>query len=233
MLHVPKTGGTSVMRIFRAWFGEGFLSHYFDRGTNSMPTRHDLATAHRPERPVVVYGHFNASRGFGVADYYPQVKQFVTIVRDPFERAVSGYFYVQQQFQRGASWWEGSRPAAMTLREYLSRKSEGPPLLFSPISLTLDNYREILEMFFVEIGITEKLDESLRRIARSLAMDYDSSMLPTENRSLRTQEIPNDLRESFIERHPLEYAIYNYAAARFDHGESAGVPGHELGRGDP
>jgi hypothetical protein len=219
MLHIPKTGGTSVKRVFRSWFGEGLMEHYFDSWNNSMPTRHELATAHRLERPVVVYGHFNALRGFGVTDYYPQVTQFITILRDPFERALSGYFYIRQQVQQGASWWESSEPAKMTLREYLSRRPEGPLPTFSPIPLTLDNFKDVIETSFVEVGILERLDESLRRIAHALHMDYDSSMLSSENQSTRDQDIPNDLREEFVEKHPLEYAIYNYVARKFDHEE--------------
>ena len=216
MLHIPKTGGTSVQRIFRSWFGDGLVEHYFDESRNAMPTRHDLAMVHFPERPVVVYGHFNRLRGFGVDDYYPQVTQFITILRDPFDRAISLYFFVRQNSQQGAGWWKSSDPATMTLREFLAQKEEGPLPTFSPIPLTLDNFEEVIEASFVEVGIMEKLDESLRRIAHSLHVHYDSSMLTIENRTARNQEIPHELRESFMRRHPLEYAIYNYVASKFD-----------------
>jgi hypothetical protein len=145
------------------------------------------------------------------------VKQFITILRDPFDRAISLYFYVRQGSQQGAGWWKSSDPATMALHDFLAQKEEGPLPTFSPIPLTLDNFEEVIETSFVEVGIMEKLDESLRRIADSLHVHYDSSMLTIENQTARNQEIPHELRESFIRRHPLEYAIYNYVASKFDH----------------
>ena len=41
-----------------------------------------------------------------------------------------------------------------------------------PRKVTRDNYKEICEKYFVHIGITEQLDESLLRISKKLNFEY-------------------------------------------------------------
>lgn len=94
-IHMPKTAGTSVRRIFERWFPGALYPHYFDQATVRRPPRRDLEVLQTDHGPVVLYGHFNQARGFGIPEYYPQAKQFVTILRDPFDMHVSRYFYAK------------------------------------------------------------------------------------------------------------------------------------------
>lgn len=104
-IHVPKTAGSSVRRIFTQWFGERFVPHYFDEANGTPPQRSPLFDQHSPELPVCVYGHFNRKRGFGVQDNYPDARQFMTVLRDPFEMAISGYYFMRNT---GAGWKDKS-----------------------------------------------------------------------------------------------------------------------------
>ena len=89
VIHIPKAAGVSSQQFFRHWFGDGYLSHYFDERQGLLPPRHDLRGLHSEQRPVVLHGHFNRLRHFGVEDYYPEVQQFITILRDPFSQFAS------------------------------------------------------------------------------------------------------------------------------------------------
>lgn len=210
-IHIPKTAGVSVRRIFKGWFGKGYLSHYFNEATGEMPKKHNLEEAHSRENPIVIYGHFNRKRSFGVEHYYPEVDQFVTILRDPFEQAVSGYFYVRKN---SSAWIDQSRVPKRSLRQYLLGMKLGI-LDYFPRKVTLDNYQEIVETLFIEIGITEFLDESMRRIAKKLNQQYDSESLDRLNVTERNQRVPYELREEFMENNPLEFAVYNYAFRKY------------------
>jgi hypothetical protein len=221
-MHVPKTAGVSVREIFRAWFGDGLLQHYADGVTGGLPARHDLGALHSHGRPVVVFGHFNRKRGFGIEDYYPEATQFITILRDPFERMVSGYFYSRKH---GGGWKDQSRVPTAELREFLLT-SDASMLNHFPCEVTAENYKELIETRFVEMGVVEHLDESMERIARKLGKTYVAASLGRLNTTERHLPIPYDLREEFIERRPLDYLVYNYVLAKFrGDGQAQQAPG--------
>jgi hypothetical protein len=210
-LHIPKTAGASVKEIFKRWYGSGLLEHYYNESTGSMPEKYEIMEIQGQYHPVCLYGHFNWKRGFGVQDYYPDVDQFITILRDPFESAVSGYFYTRRA---GAAWKDQSRISKGDLRNHLLN-SKGSLLNHLPASIAMDNYRQVIETSFIEIGVTEYLDESLQRIAKKLDKQYTTGSVARLNISERDQEIPYDLKEEFIEQRPLVYAIYNYVLNKY------------------
>jgi len=210
-IHVPKSAGTSVRQVFGRWFGTGLLDHYFDEQRNLWPPVLDLERLHTPSAPVTVYGHFNRLRGFGVEHDYPQVRQFVTLLRDPYEAAVSAYFYLRQN---GHEWHDQSRIPRQSLHRFLL---ETPPNILNhfPRPVTCDNYREQIEYFFVDVGVMAHLSESMRRIALRLGMPFEESMLPHVNATPRTQAPELDLRDVYRDMHPLEHEVYDHVAARF------------------
>ena len=74
----------------------------------------------------------------------------------------------------------------------------------------------MIETQFVEIGVTEHLDESMRRIATQLNQEYRSDMLPRLNTAERDQRVPQELKAAFIDRHPLEFAVYHYVLSKYE-----------------
>lgn len=210
--HIPKTGGTSLRKIFNQWFGENCLHHY-RRGKNNLPIHHDLKAPPKPGQPVIIFGHFNRDRNFGVDQYYPEVTQCITILREPWERVISSYFFKKA---RGEQNPKHESVAAMDLEDFLSQwplghPNFGPPMTsFLPRTCNLANYKEMLDTYFVEIGVLECIEESMGRIADKLGQVFDSGDLPHINKSNYTSEIPISLKEEFKRRNALEYAIYEH-----------------------
>jgi hypothetical protein len=91
-----------------------------------------------------------------------------------------------------------------------------------PRVVTKDNYRAMIEESFVEIGLMEHLVESMRRIATKLSMPFDHLWLPHLNPTNRNQSHPADLREEYVEQHPLEFEVYDYVLSRFKQAQGAG-----------
>jgi len=209
-IHMPKTAGGSVRRIVLKWFQPNFHPHYFDRANGKMPLRADLLS-HSTDKPLCIYGHFNKWRKFGVEDYYPDVDQFVTFLRDPFEMMVSRFRYV-----RGVEIKDGRKPKwqLMDLRSYLETE---PIHMFNhfPRDVTFENYKDVIEEYFIEIGITEKLSISLQRIASKLGFDFDKKQLEHLNQSEKTEEIPYSIKKQYVEQHSLEFAVYKYALSKY------------------
>lgn len=175
-IHVPKTAGGSVRTVFRNWFGQGFYAHYFNWQHNQLPHCDPRFETHTRENPVCVYGHFNQKRGFGVDVNYPDAKQFMTILRDPFEQMVSRDFDLRSKSDMMKKYPNGAQPPEGTLEAFLLSDSPNT-LSHLPRPVTQDNYRDIIDELFIYIGCTEELSASMQKIASSLGYAFHSSDL--------------------------------------------------------
>lgn len=212
VIHVPKAAGTSSQQIFRSWFKNNFHRHYYNENEGLPPKKINLNDLHSPGNPLVLHGHFNKLRGFGVEDYYPEIDQFITILRDPFELSISHYFFVKKQSR---TWKDQSRVPENDLHSYLENTK--PNMLnHFPREMNLNNYKDIIEELFIEIGITEKLAISLQRIAKKLGYEFDENQLQRLNSTERDEKIPDSFREQFHELNPLEFSVYEYALSKYN-----------------
>ena len=211
-IHVPKCGGTSFHAVLQQWFGANLHLHYFvGPFREGRPRKYDL------QNGTCVHGHFNRWREIGVMDYYPDVDQFITMLRDPFDTAVSYYFYAKGL---GANRFRDGKPLPpiqeqfRDLGDYLRRGRKKEVLVkFLPYEVTLDNYEEIFTKHFIYTGITEDLQTSVDVLARRLG--YPPVAVGRLNTSVHDEEVTAELREEFIQTHPLSYAIYEYAVSHY------------------
>lgn len=212
-IHVPKTAGVSVREIVKKWYGPGFIQHYFDNITALPPKRDSRVETHTPGAPICVYGHFNQLRGFGMEDNYPEARQCVTVLRDPFEMMISEYYFLRRV---SSGWNDRSQVPKGTLASHL--ESAQPNMLnHFPRPVTSCNYRDIIDEFFVEIGFCEELVPSLHRMAAKLGKPFNPRDLGRYNVTKRDTENEQvqHMRDDFRERNKLEFAVYDYAWSRF------------------
>jgi len=206
-IHIPKCGGSSVKSLLKKWFGENLYFHYFDERENKPPLKHDL------KFNICIHGHFNKRRKIGIQDYYPTITQFITFIRDPFEMVVSRYFYIKKKEKEGffknghkiILHWDLN----LYLETEIAKKDYRPNFLdYMPFELTENNYKEIIEKYFVYIGLMEDFQFSVIKLSDKLGFS------PVEaehlNNSVRYQTVSKEIRERFIDSHQLEYAIYNH-----------------------
>lgn len=212
-IHIPKAGGTSFRQVLSHWFGSRLYFHYFDEPNKRMPEQHALAPG------ICIHGHFNARRGFGIIHYYTDAEQFITFLRDPFEILVSRYYYVKMREKAGTSFRDG-KPTALAddvndfLKVVIHNPDYTPNILdFFPQTLTQNNYWQVIEKKFIFIGFMDYYQQSLDRLAGILG--FPCMTAPFKNKSERFGEVDSDLRVRFINDHPLEYMVYNYAKEKF------------------
>ncbi len=192
-------------------------THYFDEKEGKMPERQNLKTGFlrkRFKKNTCIHGHFNKARGFGIQDYYPEVDQFITILRDPLEITLSNYFFAKK---RGDRRYRNGKPffireQFIDVSDYL-KKENSYLMLYMPFNITIENYEEILEKYFVYIGIQEDLQTSVDIMAKHL--DYPAVTIGHVNVSNRDEIVSEELKEEFKNRCKLEYAIYNYALKNY------------------
>jgi hypothetical protein len=216
-IHIPKAGGTSFSSVLKAWFGDRLYMHYFDPKHGRMPEKMNIKKGlfrRKFKEGICIHGHFNKKRGFGIQDYYPEVDQFISVLRNPLELALSNYYYLK---------WHGNflhkKGTASDIvnkyknvNEYL--KDHNSFVLYHfPFELTIQNYKELLEKYFVYIGVLEDIQVSTDNLAKKLG--FSKVAIGWENRSERDEKINEVVKEDFARRHKLEFAIYDFALQHY------------------
>lgn len=211
-IHIPKCGGSSLIQVIKGWFKTACHEHYYQPETASMPQKYPL------KKGTCIYGHFNRKRGFGIEDYYPDAEQFITFLREPLEIAISNYFYWKWTLRpyrlELGTLKEGDQWDFRDIQDFFEKRPRSHMLDFLPRDLNATNFQNVLEETFIYIGITEDLDTSVNHLAKRLG--FPQTQVERLNKSRRDEELPDRLRDKFIEENKLEYSIYNYAKSHYD-----------------
>jgi len=227
-IHVPKCGGTSLSSALREWFRGRFYQHYETPATNTPPVHHDLRAGMKrrtrwfnpnayPPR-VCVHGHFNNILKQGVLHYYPDAKQFIAILRDPFDVSLSLYFYGKA---KGNDWYGTGKANPNwskypSLDAYLENVTFKKPSLvpnYFPFPLDVNAIEKNLQASFVYVGIMEDMAASLKQLARRLG--FPEPETPHKNDTQWDEPIPKDARAEYRKQNPAAYALYDFARAHY------------------
>ena len=125
-LHVPKAAGNSFRELLQADFGQRFMKDYGDWAGFKVPealercrVRTQAMRLRRDEllqKYDVIHGHFATDKYLGL---FP-VEDFVAFFRDPYQQAVSHYWFLLRNPQREHLEEKMFHEAKMTLHDYLS-----------------------------------------------------------------------------------------------------------------
>ncbi len=216
--HVPKCAGTSFVQVLKKWFGTGYHKLNQDETRDILLPKVDTRDENGNWRPDVrcIHGHFNHGRGYGLPYYYPEVDQYFTVLRDPFDLTVSMYFFAKGRSSAGRFWFRGKQVDFSSLFPSVDDYLRSYPYwLFHhfPQDITLDNYQERLAKRFIYIGIVEDLDNSVCNLAKILGMPRIE--VPLLNVSEYDEVIPGHLRAQFYHDYPLLKSIYDFAVKSY------------------
>jgi hypothetical protein len=206
-IHIPKCAGQSIRQVLQKWFGNDFYTHYYQTH-NSPPEKVVL----RPG--MCIHGHFNKERRLGVADYYPNADQFITFLRNPLDIHVSNYFFWKQKARRRqielGIICEGGEHDYRSIEDFFSKRPESHMLQYFPAEITRSNYVSMVDSLFVFVGIAEKMDLSVQRLAQ--ALNFKPVIAPRINTSEKDEWVADKTKERFMENNQLAFALYRYAA---------------------
>lgn len=208
-LHIPKCAGQTFRQVLEQWFEHRIFIHYFQQ-YNSFPPKHPLKPG------ICIHGHFNKTRGFGVIDYYPEVDQFIAVLRDPLEAAISNYFFWkikarEIQLRKGII-SKGGEHDYRDIDDFFKKRPKSNMLDFMPREMTRENYKEIIETQFVWIGLVENVQRHVDGLAEALGVA--AVTVDRLNAADRNEEVSSGIRQNFIENNPLEFEIYRYVRDR-------------------
>jgi hypothetical protein len=205
-LHVPKCGGQSVRVILEDWFGDNFYTHYYQK-KKSLPAKCQL----RPG--ICIHGHFNHLKHFGVMDYYPEVDQYITFLRDPLKVAVSNYFFWKlkarnRQIKLGII-EEGGEHDYRNIDDFFAKRPRSHIINFLPSNFTKDNFKEEMEKRFVYIGVVEDMKTSMDKLSEK--MGFKQKQEQWLNKSEYNEKLSPDIEKKFVKENRFAYRIYNHA----------------------
>jgi hypothetical protein len=242
-LHIPKNAGTSLSRMLKL----GFLLRPPTNFANTARTLGCYSIAGFENRIAAIDGlpeadrrrirFFEAHCGWGVHERLPQPSQYVTMLRDPVDRALSVYSYLKSI---------GRIPPATTLEEFVEAEpaarvwwidnaqvrylagadghiDDRPIGACTPDMLELA--RERLRRNFMLVGITEQFNESaallLRRLRWKLGWYVRSNV--TVSRA-GAGDVPRRLLDRIRELNELDIALYESERRLFEEQVREGGP---------
>ncbi len=216
--HLPKCAGSSFIRLLRQWFGSGYHKLNQDETQDVLLPR--IATRDEKGKWLAdvqcIHGHFDNGRGYGLPFFYPEIRQYFTILRDPFDIVVSMFFFCKGRSLEGKFWYRGKQENILDKYpnvDYYLRESPYWVYNHLPQDVNLANYDERLAERFIYIGVQEDMTTSIARLARILGKPVLE--LPRFNESEYDEPVPEWLRERFYADYPLLKGVYDFARATY------------------
>jgi hypothetical protein len=212
-VHIPKTAGTSLAKALETWFGDRLRLHYRN------VARPVSATDDAPG--VCVHGHFQPDEPGRVRDYFPQADQFITVMRDPFQRMISLWRFLNAMQQGGEvvpvladnptfdRWfaWQRERAESDPITRVLAQLPD--PVAPAMIETVFDHG-------FVAVGVSERFGDTLRVFAHALGKPLVDE-IHTNRNGLSDALDYNSYRPAHEQAFRLEYEAYAVAEQRLEH----------------
>jgi len=124
-LHIPKSGGNSFRELLQMHFGNRVMLDYGDWAGFNVPEaieRGRIRTVKMRDRRDELLESFDIIHGHFVADKYIGLfpaQDFVAFFRDPYQQALSHYYFLLRNPQRDHLEEKMFHEAKMSLHEYL------------------------------------------------------------------------------------------------------------------
>jgi len=221
--HIPKAGGSTLHKIIDhqdypglSWSGHGTI------------LRERLLQAPQAEREQVrvLKGHMS----FGIHEFLPFGATYLTMLREPVERTVSFYYYVQTD--RAHTHHQTIVEGNLSLRDCIEQRisqhgffngqthmlagweidrtefeARGPEML--------DRARRHLQDHFVVAGTMERFDETLMLLRRRLSWGMPFYRRENVSRTRPRTPLAPETASLIREGNPLDVALYQHVSQGF------------------
>ncbi len=125
-IHVPKAAGNSFRALMHGEFGDRLMLDYGDWAGFDVPAanaRRAIRTREMRSRRDELLRNYDAIHGHFIADKYLglfSTENFVAFFRDPYQQALSHYWFLVRNPQREHPEEKMLHDAKMTLHDYLA-----------------------------------------------------------------------------------------------------------------
>jgi len=222
-LHLQKTGGSTLGRIIDRHYP--LKNIYILRGSDAEIAEFtDLPESQRAKTLLL--------RGvtyYGIHEYIPRESRYFTLMRNPVDRVVSNFMFLQRKGKHGAQVNYNQRKR--TLEQWLEqspynfnvqvRTILGGAKRSDALNQTLppdavEQAKAHLRAHFSLVGLTERFDESLLVMGQRFGWDklhYVKRLVsPKEQR----EKITKEQRDWIAQHCTLDMELYEWAKAEFE-----------------
>lgn len=217
--HIPKAGGTSLIRFFEELYGNEYCYRHSARDprTNTHTPPIDKLDPLERDKLKFVAGHFK----YGKHKLFQKPYKYICVLRDPLERVVSDYYFNR----------ESGRPdlqeIAMnhSLEEYIVMKMENPKSEMGRSAQAEylcgvqdeDVAMRVLEKEYFLACSTPQLNEAMKRISSFFNVPHlEPKQINVTKQKGKSSIISDKLKEEFKSRMSLDYRLLDLIEKKFD-----------------
>jgi hypothetical protein len=225
-LHIPKTAGTTIQQVIERNCRKGDIytlgiDGWFD-DFKSLPD------SRKADIHLLRGGH----PGFGLHKYLPSPSTYFTFLRDPIERAISYYYWVQRDPHHYAH--DFVTASHMGLRDFIESRQDtlvdncqtrllagletGYEIGFGQCTTEmLESAKRNLEEYFAVVGLTEEFDATLILLKKAFGwrkLAYVRQNVTPDR--LKKSEISQVTLDAIAKVNLLDIELFRYARALFE-----------------
>lgn len=226
-LHIHKTAGTTVNYIIYRNFSTEKELHLFTGGEHFL---HNFSYRYYEEKikeylrncdlPDIVFGHFN----FGIHTYFKETDiKYFSFVRNPKRQYLSMFNHTLSDKNLEAFNANSYRDIESflilkithNLQTFLLSGIADPDEFNADLNRSLEIAKANIEKYFPVVGISERFDESLLLLSRTIGL----RRIYYKKQNVRNSKklvFNADVMQSISDSTKLDLQIYNYVVARFN-----------------
>jgi hypothetical protein len=223
-VHIPKNAGMSIRHVVaRQYIGQP--SYVFRGNPGELDQFLAMSQAERDAYQCIM-GHVR----YGIHQYLSDPAVYMTLLRDPVERTISSYYYIQDYPHHP----QNARYQGVSLMEYIQSEPRGERQTrwlvgFRPDGGTyggddhplppnaLEIAKEHLRTHFGAVGLVEEFDKSLLLMQKAFGWEniYYARRNSNEKRPAREQ-ISQEVMDYLHAHAEPDRSLYEYARTLFE-----------------
>jgi hypothetical protein len=213
-VHIPKTGGSSVINIFHKIYGMERSVRVKNINNQENHNAVEKILLNEPFKYDFILGHL------GELDFHnlPVERPFYyfTVLRHPAERVISLYHYIRRSETHHRhelfKQIDNLETALPQLGGNLqTRLISGMPPKHEPTQADLEQAKRNLEMLFLFAGVLERFDETLLLLNQMLGWSRMFIQPPHLNATSRNRSTSDEIYKRTIELNALDMELYEFA----------------------
>ena len=224
-IHVPKTAGTT-MKLIIIWLYK-WDEIFWAKSTDYIKKKLKALDNEHLNNIKIVAGHtpFGMHRHFEFSDY-----RYFTILRDPVERAISQFFYMQQKPKH--PYYPIATNPDYTYEELLENKlinntfnvqtywliGENPDFFKKGVydEEVVKQAKANIDKHFAFIGLNDRFDESLILMKRKFNWTLPFYTPKNINKKKKKDKVSARTLELIQHYNQMDIELFNYCKAKFE-----------------